>query len=414
MAETMLNEMSYQPILAQIKDIHEKYPLSGDDQQSFFNLPDGLQVYLLALMRDDAPCLPVLPEDEWYKLLQSLRPHWILPLIYNKVVALPVINKPSENTVYALKQEYYRSKIISSYCDKQLKEILEVFKTEGIRILVLKGSALARLTYSDPALRPSSDIDLLVKPIDMVRSRRLMEKIGYICEEQCFEYSLGSYSEELYLRPGNRIYKPVEIHWKLHPYCMEDVNNLFDRAVNVVTYGLEFETLDPIDTLIYNAMHMLMHHNTDIRLNWIYDTFLLIKNLKTRDDWIDLQKRSKIYGARIAVEVSLTMAERWTGVKIPSEYQDFSLWPAPEQAEIIALERAQLSRSDHITDKFKFTWYCSTSPIDKIHVIWFMIFPPKNVIRNCYPEYTDWLIPVNYVRRWFSLVSRLLFSIRNK
>jgi len=44
------------------------------------------------------------------------------------------------------------------------------FSKKGIDLIVLKGPALARTYYPDPVTRSSDDIDLLVKPDDLLKA----------------------------------------------------------------------------------------------------------------------------------------------------------------------------------------------------------------------------------------------------
>ena len=49
----------------------------------------------------------------------------------------------------------------------------------GIPMLVLKGAALACLAYAEPALRPMSDVDLLVDARDLGAAREMLKRLGY-------------------------------------------------------------------------------------------------------------------------------------------------------------------------------------------------------------------------------------------
>ena len=49
----------------------------------------------------------------------------------------------------------------------------------GVRVIVLKGVALATLVYSDPNVRPSQDIDLLCREEDYRKVRDTLVSLGY-------------------------------------------------------------------------------------------------------------------------------------------------------------------------------------------------------------------------------------------
>lgn len=60
-----------------------------------------------------------------------------------------------------------------------LGEILGALEAAGIPALVLKGPALVGLVYRDPALRPMSDLDLLVAREQALRAQRVLNGLGF-------------------------------------------------------------------------------------------------------------------------------------------------------------------------------------------------------------------------------------------
>jgi hypothetical protein len=62
----------------------------------------------------------------------------------------------------------------------QLGEILTAFARAGVAVIVLKGPALASEHYPDPALRPFTDLDLLVRRHDRDRAIDVLSAVGYV------------------------------------------------------------------------------------------------------------------------------------------------------------------------------------------------------------------------------------------
>jgi len=56
---------------------------------------------------------------------------------------------------------------------------IELLERDGVRALALKGPLLARALYGDPAMRPTSDIDLLVAAEDLPRAVEAAHRLGY-------------------------------------------------------------------------------------------------------------------------------------------------------------------------------------------------------------------------------------------
>ncbi|NIR15085.1 MAG: nucleotidyltransferase family protein, partial [Desulfobacterales bacterium] len=110
----------------------------------------------------------------------------------------------------------------SLHMERQLQEIIEAFQEQGVRVLVLRGPALAFSLYPDPAMRPSGDLDLLVIPEHVVQARDILESLGYRCLARRFETARDFFREECFVHqesPGNKF--PVDlhwVHWELHPF----------------------------------------------------------------------------------------------------------------------------------------------------------------------------------------------------
>ncbi|HKZ82747.1 MAG TPA: nucleotidyltransferase family protein [Anaerolineae bacterium] len=61
----------------------------------------------------------------------------------------------------------------------QLSEALIACVHRGLRPIALKGVHLAALVYSDPAMRPMNDIDLLFTPEELPAAEAMLEALGY-------------------------------------------------------------------------------------------------------------------------------------------------------------------------------------------------------------------------------------------
>ncbi len=59
----------------------------------------------------------------------------------------------------------------------------------GIDVMPLKGALLHKLVYSDPADRPLSDVDILVRPKDALRARDVLVGAGYAPTEYPWQFS---------------------------------------------------------------------------------------------------------------------------------------------------------------------------------------------------------------------------------
>lgn len=351
---------------------------------------------------------------QWTKLFNLLKSHWILPLFYKQIGSWPLKLCPPKEIVHQMRISFLASRAHALQMEKQLSEIINAFQKDEVRILVLKGPALALTIYPDPAMRTSSDLDLLVLQKQMPQARAILERLGYKCLGKRFEHSKDFYCEETFVHENNpAYYRSVELHWDLHSFSgisrEVKVEDLFLRAVKIEKSGLIFETLNPVDSLIHRAINMCLWHNKEIRLIWIYDTALLAHQLKTPQDWEDLLEASVRWRARLALENSLKMAQVWVGLKLPHRFNDFSKWPKPTQAEVSAWSDALL-RHERASSFFKLHWSSSTGIFQKVRFLFHLLFPHPEIIRKYYPTAKKWLLPFTYSRRLYKWIRQLIVN----
>jgi hypothetical protein len=404
-----------------IRNLHQELTLCGESPNALLDFPNELIVYISSLLKNEALPPPELPINQWSEVLSCLRSHWIIPLLYWQISSLAPENHPPEEVMNKMRKSFLISRVRCLRMEKQLDEIIKAFHNEEVQILVLKGPSLALSVYPDPALRPSSDLDLLVLSEQMSQARAILEELGYQNLGKRFEHSRDFYSEETFLHQKNaRDNRAIELHWDLHAFSgisrEVKVEELFQRAVKIEKAGLTFETLHPVDALIHRAINMAIWHNKDIRLIWIYDTALLAQRLKGSKDWEVLLERSVDWRARLALEYSLKMAQVWIGLKLPKRFDDFSRWPPPTETEAGFWSDAQL-RHDRLTSFLRLHWSHTTGVFKKARFLLHLLFPSPRIIRLDYPPAHNWLLPFSYVRRlyrWFKqyFVSRFGFSNR--
>jgi hypothetical protein len=385
-------------LIKEIKNAHANLKLCGEPRNALLSAPDGAVAYILSLLKNELPQPPNLSKDEWAKLLGLLRPHWIIPLLYRQIHSLPQSLQPPAETVEQMRNIFFGSRIDSLKMEKQLKNLSAVFKNEGISALVLKGPALAHKVYPDPAARPCGDLDLLVKPEQVLKSRTVLEKMGYQCQEKRFEVFKDLHYHEIFTHPdGNN--RQVEVHWGLQMFPKQKINldlaELFRRAAEIRTPALTFRTLDPLDELIFISAHMILSHNWDIRLIWIYDIAAAAKKIGSRQEWETLEKRSAEWGYNSALAKAFELARLWTGLSLPVNSLSLKLSASEARAW-----SGSVSRFQQIAGIYKIFWGKDQSPAAKIRFLFNLLFPPPEFMRRKYPPRHKWLLPLSYIRRW--------------
>jgi len=398
---------AYAGVPGDIRAIHEVLSLCGEPRNALLSSPPECLGYLRSLLAGEPAAPPEMREEQWAAFIGALKPHYVLPYMYWHLRSAPASGRPPERFVSEMRMSFLSSGARMVWMEAILKKILCAFAEDGISALVIKGPALAHSAYPDPAMRPYSDIDLLVKPGEVQKARQSLERVGYMCKARYFERSKHLHWEEVFLPHRPDIERTViELHWSLvqhyivRRYSLEEV---FDRAVTVKSRGFPLKTLCPVDALLNNALHLSYNHNDSIRLSWILDTSRLFKLLASPGDWADLRKSCGRWGARLALEKSLRMARYWTGLAVPV---DLSSWPGPAEWERRAFSYATEGRDSAIAD-FRLRWPGNEGTAEKLKALLYLAFPDPELIKEKYPPPREWMLPLSYLARFVSLAGRL-------
>ena len=103
------------------------------------------------------------PELDWNYLTAAACAHGVAPLIYHNLHRSRATRVLPPRATETLRNSYYGNAARNSFLYGELSNVLNAFREKQIEVIVLKGAALAETVYPNRALRPMSDIDLLVK-----------------------------------------------------------------------------------------------------------------------------------------------------------------------------------------------------------------------------------------------------------
>lgn len=93
--------------------------------------------------------------------------------------------------------------------------VVRALARAGIAATLLKGPRLSEQLYGGPGVRPSSDVDVLVRPRDLDTAVRVLVSLGYAPpRDPRSAEGLPDLHYQL-VRPGRPV---VELHWRIHWY----------------------------------------------------------------------------------------------------------------------------------------------------------------------------------------------------
>ena len=192
-----------------------------------------------------------------------------------------------ESIRQAMRMQYLQTLVMNQQKWKVFREIKAIAAMEGIRIIPLKGTALAFSLYPEEALRPMGDLDLLVQPHQVHALRDLLLSKGAI-----------------------PLHVPISgIHDKVHAHIsalswqnimIEPHQRLFALGSNMNLNNIDlFEHTEPIqaypDVEIFDDRMQTYHLATHafkgfkmggMRLGWLLDIALILDKNSNNKDFI--------------------------------------------------------------------------------------------------------------------------------
>jgi len=279
----------------------------------------------------------------WQRLFEIAGQHGTLPLLYQTLSSIQIVRiaVPADEMT-SLAQSYQANLHKALLLSRELIRITETLSAASVEFLPYKGLALAELAYSDIALRPTGDIDLLVHPEDLARTRDVLRPLGYVPHQPLSEVEERAYRKSGYecVFDGDAGRNLVEVKWAIQPrfYSVDfDMDALFRRAVSVNVAGHSMRTLSPEDSILVLSVHAAKHVWT--RLIWLCDIarIMAVANL----DWAWIESKAKDLGIARIVGITTLLTQRLLAAKIPESAARF-FSQDPETAAIADAIQAQL------------------------------------------------------------------------
>jgi hypothetical protein len=316
---------------------------------------------------------------DWKSVWERAKSHEVVPFLYPFVKSQKPFAAPPQEMLKTWRRYYLRSASANVSIYHQIEEALKALHKSSIPFVVLKGACLAQLVYQDIALRPMGDIDLLVKPEDMGRTKEALMCLGYV--------SAGSDPHHQVFVRGREA-RPVEIHRSLVDetiFSNVDHSMLWNRIRPVEIGGSEAHILSPEDLLMHLCLHCMANmFNSTFRSLCDMDKVITINNPSF--DWSYFSAQTKLWGLQKGIFLILQALSDFLATPVPEEVLR-SLKPHDPTDAILRCfkDRILFKRAEQPNVSFQYTRLRNTESIkDKISLILGRIFLPPETIRTMY------------------------------
>lgn len=363
--------------------------------------------------------LEQLSVDDWDEIIQESDRHRVIPLLYHHLRLLGMDALLPASVEEELQEIYLQSSWWNMQRYHELSKIIRLLKHDGIPVILLKGIALAELVYESIALRPMTDIDLLVKAEDIWKIDKALSRLGY-------EGNISQYSESYEPRIEHVTYVNKHAHTDT-PSVIDVHTRIFELSDLDPWINASRVTIDSTDALMLGAedllLHLCAHIDYDLlrcgesRLLCWYDIAEVLKHYKEELDWDYVIQTSQEQQVGKAVHRILRSTVEWFDVHVPAEaLQQFADDNLPISINDVLHPSVVMRDPRVIQFQSSLSAISKTSSIrGKIHYVFRSLFPRRKFMIQRYsisqPTLVYFYYPVRLIRGGLIAARTLLFRL---
>jgi len=336
---------------------------------------------------------------DWDALLQLSDRDHLAPLLYDVVRGKALVPERIEQRLEAA---YFRTASRNTLLFNELESVLNSFKITNQPVIILKGAALAEALYENIALRPMTDLDLLVHPGNAQDAMRALRSLGYasLDSDGEIENRLGYQSEIMLVKPGTQA-TTIDLHW-----------GLLDSPYYHDTLALEWfwETATPIQigkaaALTLGREAQVLHLCAHIFLEqaeqalWMHDVAELIARGSHDLNWDEILDRAQQHDLILPLQSVLRRVIAQWHVAVPDAALSRLNGLRASAAEI-RFERWLGSNGRPMAGLFIAAMTALPDWQSRLRHLWSNLFPSSAYMLQRYQISNRFLVPFYYPYRW--------------
>ncbi len=215
---------------------------------------------------------------------------------------------------YIARQLYFRS---------ELRKILKVMDEHGIPVILLKGTALLEMVYTQAGLRPMSDMDVLVPAESAQQAQKLVLNLGYSAGGSPEDHADTEQNHRhLPILLGDGKPTAVEVHRhvvRLDSPLHFDISAFWRDSRTASISGVPVRLLSPEHSIIHGCLAFFMdrRYRSGAALGQLVDVAELSKRFQNELEWDSLVEDARSFGLAGPVAVSLRLAAGLLEAPVP-------------------------------------------------------------------------------------------------
>ncbi len=332
----------------------------------------------------------------------------LAPLLYARLKSSGAQARFPADVWEQLRLTYFSSADRNTRLRQVIRPVLGGLRDAGIPVIALKGAYLAEEVYGNPALRPMSDVDLLVPKKDLSAAQSILTGLG--------GSSVSTVDIEWCCRTSAHLPATlirglvVELHWTIAapigPVGV-GVDGLWDRARPTRITGVQVLALSPEDLLLHLCLSASCRDGLMGGLRSLGDIAETICRFGSEIDWAQVTSRANEWGGARYVCLTLRLARTMFGAAVPDGVVERLVPGGPEQSVVVAASESILTRAGYDrTIPLSYDHLGAESVGDRARLVWKRVFLSRQDMEVKYHKARD------AKHLWFYYVLRLRDIIR--
>ncbi len=277
--------------------------------------PADAERRLLQALRE-ASTAGLRAHDEWAAVVEQAARQGLAPLLHAWITREDRGADVPEGVLDRLTRERMDVAARNMLLASELGAILTACEAGGLRCAPLRGPALAESIWGDVTLRPSGDLDLLVRREELTEVTRVLGRLGFVEVDRRPGFA-RAYSYTLELVKQSHLPVVVEPHWTIaYPPFVDavDMPGVWRRCARGKAVGVDAWLLGREDTFLNLCLHAA--HRDDAPLLWLYE----LDRLARQDiDWREVVTLSRTAGVEGLVAMVLVRVRGFFATPVPQD-----------------------------------------------------------------------------------------------
>lgn len=372
---------------------------------------DAVLACILRARRDPAALENLNPAAlDWPALIARANQERITPLLYK------ILEGQGERfaaQLPLLRGVYLESMRTNGQRLGLLEKAGQRLSAAGVETVLLKGASLAEPVYRNLALRPMTDLDLLVRPGQVQPALEALAGLGYSqVDDDPYGGATDEYRNEIELSNPNGSQPMIEIHWTLlqPPYYQEKISTdwVWSQTRPYPCGRARFLRLDPELEMLYLCAHLYLKHFGE-GLLWLNDLAELAFACASEIQWPGLLAQARTLDLLLPLQKGLARAAAELAAPVPAEFlrELAAAKPSREEQRLFArfatAYQSPAQAAWALLEDMK-------SPRARLHFALMQAFPPPAYMRRRYGIRSRWLVPFYYPYRWVIGLKKRMIS----